>query len=128
MATGLLLGGCDPISEPEGDPDDVPMSEIITLSRLEVGPLLTGGSDTDTFVARLPAGATSRVVTFKTTLGSFVLAGSKEMKVRAEAAGDSALIARAELRADTLTGTAIVSASVGDFTVYESVEIIRSPE
>lgn len=125
----LLAAGCDElISEFEHDPDAVPLEEIISLTRTGSGPLSLGGTARDTFFARIPHDANTRLITFSTTAGVFELTNAREVKVRAErdaARPDGPLVARAVLRADTLTTTAVVSAVISDFRDTLWVPMIR---
>lgn len=122
----LALASCDRLrSTLEVDPDDVPTSEIIDLSRAGGGDLRADGAATEALTARLPANATTHIVTFTTTAGAFVESGGGEVKVRAfpdEAAGK--LLARTVLRAprDTVARTAVVRATIGDF-YYDTVSV-----
>lgn len=124
-----LLGGCDAQTfEPERDPDDVPASEILVISR--VGgtiALPADGKSTDIIIVKIPKDAASRVITFKTTAGVFEPTLAQEIKVRAEKENDTQddwLVARAVLRADTTATTATVSAAVSEFTVYIQVAFV----
>lgn len=126
-----LAAGCEAIfSEPELDPDDVPPSAVLELRRTGGDqPLLADGASRDTLEARIPKGASTRVVTFTTSRGKFLLSpGKQEIKVRAEPGNDPTderLIARTVLVADTLPGEAVISASVGEFTRYIVVPFIK---
>ncbi len=122
--------GLPDLVDPDVDPEDVPESEILDLTRTGGDlPLRADGKTQDTLVARIPEGASSRVVTFTTSAGSFLLTpASKTISVRAEKSADlhdSRLVARAVLVADTLPGTAVASAKVGDFTRYLNVPFVR---
>lgn len=107
----------------ERDPDEVPMSEILTLTRAGTGALRMNPPEAETFLAMIPLNASTRVVTFRTTAGVFPMSGTKEIKVRAERDSliTQRLVARTVLRADTIPGTAYVSATIGDFTAYDSI-------
>lgn len=130
----LLLVGLFPACEewvtgPAGDPDDVPHRDILELTRTGGDlPLRADGQTQDTLEARLPQGAARRVVTFSTTAGTFRLNGKSDIKVRAEKSADPVdprLVARAVLVSDTVAKTAIVSASVGEFTRYLEVSFVK---
>jgi hypothetical protein len=125
----LLVAGCDDIfANFDYDPDAVPLEEIISLTRAGSGPLSLGGTARDTFFARIPHDANARLITFTTTAGVFELTNAKEVKVRAErdaARPEGPLVARAVLRADTLTTTAVVSAAISDFRDTLWVPMIR---
>lgn len=128
LALSLFAGGCKIITDPERDPDDVPTSEVLALSRTGGDlPLRADGTTRDTLLAHIPAGSTQRVVTFTTTRGKFLLSNKQDLKVRAEKSGDPydpRLVARAVLVADTIPGEAVVSASIGDFTAYLFVPFV----
>jgi hypothetical protein len=115
----LLFAGCnEPLFDFDYDPDAVPSNEIIDLTRESSGPLSTRGTPTGALVARIPSGASTREITFFTSAGFFELNNLKEVKVRAErdaANPDGPLVARVVLRADTLTTTAVVSATIATF-------------
>ena len=124
------LGGCDLTSELEPHPDEITLSQIIQLSRTGGDlPIPANGTAGDTLVAKIPRGASARVVTFTTSRGSFQLnPGDKTIKVRAERTTDphdQRLVARAVLVSDTVAGQAVVSASVSDFTDYLVVPFVR---
>ncbi len=131
MAAAALLTGCDRLSTSlEADPDLVPRSEILQLLRAGgTVPLLANGTATDTLIALLPRDANPRTVTFATTAGSFPLAGGgRGLAVRAEyepAYRSDRLVARAVLQSDSIPGTAIVSAEVGEFKEYAEVVFIH---
>jgi hypothetical protein len=131
LLLALSVASCDKIlSEPERDSDDVPPSEILSLTRTGGDlPLRADGVTRDTLEARIPEGSTARTVIFTTSRGSFLLSPVKqELKVRAEPSGndnDGRLIARAVLVADTIPGQAVVSASIGDFTQYLFVPFVK---
>jgi hypothetical protein len=127
----LLAAGCDNlISDFDRDPDAVPREEIISLTRAGTGTLAANGTTRETFFARIPnnASAASRVITFTTTAGFFELNNAKEVKVRAERDASQPkgpLVAIAVLRADTLTTTAVVSATVSDYRDTVWVPMVR---
>jgi ABC-type amino acid transport substrate-binding protein len=130
LALSGALAACEDLFDPERDPDEVPLSEAIELSRTGGDlPLIANGRTQDTLVARIPRGASARVVTFTTSAGTFALKpGGTEIKVRAERSGDprdDRLVARAVLVADTIARTAVVSASVGEFTDYLQVPFVK---
>jgi hypothetical protein len=116
LALPLLANGCDWVTA--ADRDDVPLEEIISLTRTGTGALPANGTARDTFFARIPNKANSRQVTFSTTAGIFELTNAKEVKIRAERDATDAngpLVGKVVLRADTLSATAIVSALIGEF-------------
>lgn len=124
MAAALVGTNCDSLTSPlERDHDAVPDEEIISLSRARTGDLPASFAATDTLVARIPAGAAKRLVTFKTTAGQFVESASKEITVRAVLELSSGkLAARTLLRADTIAATAIVRATIAD-QFYDTLSI-----
>ena len=135
-SAALLLGvaasvvACRGLTPSDRDPDAVALSEIIELKRVGGDqPLRADGTARDTLEARIPRGASTRVVTFTTSAGHFALApGGGPLKVLAETgtdARDSRLVARAVLVADTLPKTAVVSAGVGDFSAYLEVPFVK---
>ena len=124
----LALAGCDELTS-DLEPGSVPLSEIITLQRTRTGALPGDRVAVDTLLAMIPMGANNRVVTFRTTGGSFEFtAGAKEYKTSAQV--DSLysvdkLVARAYLRSDTITANVTVSASVSDYTTYLAIPFVR---
>lgn len=124
-------GACNEwITEFEPDPESIPLRDIIHLTRAggRTAPLAADGAASDTLLARLPADASTRVVTFTTTAGTFPLTASREAAVRAErddADPERRLVARIVLRADTLPAVAVVSAKVADFRDTLSVAFVR---
>ncbi|HET7463858.1 MAG TPA: hypothetical protein VFJ82_21560 [Longimicrobium sp.] len=129
VIVALSAGGCKLISEPERDSLDVPLSEIIDLTRRGGSlPVLADGTTEDTLVATIPEQSTSRLVTFNTTGGRFVLAGpGKQLKVTAvrdSSRTDDRLVAKAVIRSDSAI-IAITSASVLDFTAYLPVTFVK---
>ncbi|HEV2147454.1 MAG TPA: hypothetical protein VGR37_08625 [Longimicrobiaceae bacterium] len=133
FAAVLFLVSCDELtSELERSPDEVHLSEIIGLFRVNHPlPLTANGASEDTLLAVLPPGASPRVVTFSTTAGSFRrTAGAREIKVRAERdleSGRDRLVARAVLVSDTIPRVATVSATVAEFTTYLQVPFVKAP-
>lgn len=131
LILALAAAACDGIpSDLERTPDDVPLSEIIDLSRAGGDrPLRADGMSVDTLVARIPRGASSREITLTTSRGSFLLnPGNKSIKVRAERSAsttDDRLVARAVLVADTTAAPVVVSASVKEFTAYLTIPLVR---
>ena len=122
-----VCGACEAwLDTLEPDPETVPLSAIIDLARVGPNlPLPADGVSTDTIIARLPKEATTRVIKFSTTLGSFELTGGqKTIDVRSQLEG-SKLIARAILVSDTLPGTAVVRASVSEFSSYLQIRFIE---
>lgn len=127
----LALTACDLTTDLEPDPDTVPLDEILLLYRARGSlPLVADGQAVDTLIALIPRDATIRVVTFNTSIGGFLLGGgAKELRVRAEyepAFKTQHLVARAVLRADTISGLAVVSATVADFRRYEYIQFIEA--
>lgn len=130
LGTIVLVCACDSIlTDLEPDPDSIPPEEVLLLTRKAGAvPLPADGTTVDTFYAYLPREASSRVVTFETTAGSFMpLPGAKKLDVRAEpdVLDDDRLVAKAALRTDTVPTTAVVSAKVGEFIRYLPVAFIR---
>ncbi|HEX6038683.1 hypothetical protein [Longimicrobium sp.] len=126
LATATCDGGV--ISEPERDPLDVPLSEILELTRTGAAPVRADGASQDTVVARIPDHAFTRRVVFRTTAGKFHASQTREelvTAVRVEGDGDDRLVAKAVLVADTVAGAAAVSATVGDFTQYIAVPFVE---
>jgi hypothetical protein len=125
----ILLTACDEsLFDFDYDPDSVPLEEIIDLTRTGSGPLSTRGTVTDALVARIPSGASTREITLFTSAGFFELNNLKEVKVRADrdpADPDGPLVARVVLRADTLTTTAVVSATIATFRDTVWVPMIK---
>jgi hypothetical protein len=117
----------------EPSTDDVPLEDIVRLTRAGSGVLSADTTSLDTLKAHIPRGADTRVITFTTTAGWFEhTARAKELKVRAvlEAPTDAFLTARTVFRSDTLvTGavvdTATVRASIGDFTALLRIPLAR---
>jgi|GEM_PF-5085595 len=130
LVLALFAGACnDILSDPERDPDDVPASEVLALSRTGGDlPLRADGVTRDTLVADIPVNSTLREITFTTTHGKFLLSNKQELKVRAEkgsGAYNRRLVARAVLIADTVPAQAVVSASIGDFDAYLFVPFVN---
>lgn len=131
LLVAAVGAACDDISSGfERDPDDVPLSEIIQLTRTGGDlPLRADGQSADTLLAKIPRDASSRVITFTTSRGSFALApGSKTIKVRAERSSDPydrRLTARAVVVSDTTAGDVVASAAVGEYTDYLVIPFVR---
>jgi hypothetical protein len=122
LARTLLLApllGCDQwLSDLEPKPDTVTVKQVVDLRR--VGDTLFTLNRADTaamLVAHIASSATPPTVAFTTSAGSFVLTGSKEATVRAEADPSDPqqrYAARIEIRRDT-SAYAIVSATVAGY-------------
>lgn len=129
MACVALAAACNDLpSEPERDSLDVPGSEIITLTRAGGSlPVPADGVTEDTLIATIPEGSATRLVTFNTTGGRFVLAGGKQIKVTAvrdNSRSDKRLVARAAIVSDSSI-VAATSASVGDYTAYVPIKFVK---
>ena len=132
LATLLILlaaSSCDELlTDLEPDPESIAPEDILFLERSAGAvPLPANGTATDTIYAYLSGDATSRVVSFATSAGSFLpIPGAKAIDVRAEENGGGyRLVAKAVLRADTVATTAVVSAKVGEFVRYLPVTFVR---
>lgn len=130
LVAALTLAGCDNLTtDLAKDSNTVSLAEIITLRRQGSGPLPATRTAVDTVFALLPLHPNNRAVTFRTTIGSFdFTAFAKEYKTSAQpdsAVSREYLVARALLRSDTIPGTATVSASVGDYTTYITIPIVK---
>lgn len=124
---GLLVGcdaGLDDLAVFEKDPNEIPLSQIITLSKEGTKRPLANGVDSVMWMARIHENAAMRTITFATTTGTFdSTASAKMITVRARLLSekDTMLEARAILRSGTKKGTALVSASIGGFTARDTI-------
>ena len=114
----VALAACDRLlSDLQPDPDSINVKDVVDLARVGDATVLDRADTSAQLVARLPAAATVRTVTFTTSAGSFVLTGTREAVVRVQV--DSAdsrrrWAARAEIRRDT-AASALVSAAVAGY-------------
>lgn len=124
------LAGCDLESELQPDPETVAVSDILDLTRSGGDlPIVANGNGADTLVARIPRGASDRVVTFTTSRGSFLARpGLTTVKVRAEETDDRhdrRLVARVVLFGDTVAAPVVASATVGPYTDYLVIPFVK---
>lgn len=121
------LTACEELTTPlEGNPDAVPLDSIILLTS-DAQQIPADAISRAMLSARIPARASTVVLTFATTAGVFVETGTREIKVRAsiDPTNTSTRVAVTALRSDTVNATAIVRAAVAEFTDTISVTFVR---
>ena len=135
-----LFAGCDPMDplglsderkDFKGDPDEIPLDSIITLSRAEdaTTPIRADGTSTVTWTARIHQDADMNTITFTTTAGTFDSTASAQtinVKARPVDKPFPALEARAILRSGTKKGPVLISAAIGGYTARDTISFSRA--
>jgi hypothetical protein len=129
LSLACMGNTCDSVtSHLEPDPETIPNSAVISVNSTLDPQDSTGSQLVATVQALIPAGATSRNVTFTASSGAFIENASKTITVRAEpdSADTTHLVAVARLR-DTITENVMVRGAIADRYEVITVAFIKRP-